>query len=92
MKKRKLLKINTITELGYQLGLPEAFLLNTIQNIDNYYKQFTKKDKKGKSRTFYTANNQLKAVFLVDQLSRMPQFMSEISTLRTMISRIFFQV
>jgi len=62
MKKRQFLKINTVKELSYQLGLPEAFLISTANNIDNCYRKFTDKDKKGKERTFYVANDNLKKV------------------------------
>jgi len=62
MKKRQFLKINTIKELSYQLGLPEAFLINTADKIDNCYRKFTDKDKKGKERMFYVANENLKKV------------------------------
>jgi hypothetical protein len=62
MKKRQFLKINTVKELSYQLGLPEAFLISTADKIDNCYRKFTDKDKKGKERTFYVANDSLKKV------------------------------
>jgi len=62
MKKRQFLKINTTKELSYQLGLPEAFLISTADNIDNCYRKFTDKDKKDKERIFYVANNNLKKI------------------------------
>jgi len=62
MKKRQFLKINTVKELGYQLGLPEAFLVGISNNVDSCYKKFTGKDKKGKERTFYEANEKLKKI------------------------------
>lgn len=62
MKKRQFLKINTVEEFGYQLGLPQAFLISTVKNIDGCYKRFIKKDKKGKGRVFYDANNNLKKI------------------------------
>jgi len=62
MKKRQFLKINTVKELSYQLGLPEAFLISSANKIDNCYRKFTDKDKKGKERTFYVANENLKKV------------------------------
>jgi hypothetical protein len=62
MKKRQFLKINTIEELGYQLGLPGAFLIRTAGHIKHCYKKFTDIDKKGKERTFYKVNNDLKKI------------------------------
>lgn len=62
MKKRASLKINTIKELGLQLGLPEDFLIRTSNHIDQCYKKFTGTDKKGKERPFYKANNDLKKI------------------------------
>jgi hypothetical protein len=62
MKKRQFLKINTIEELGYQLGLPKKFLESTIDNIENCYEPFKDYDKKGKEREFYNANNNLKKI------------------------------
>jgi len=62
MKKRQFLKINTVKELGYQLGLPEAFLMNVMKDIENCYKPFKGSDKKGKERIFYKANNNLKKI------------------------------
>ncbi|MCK9438530.1 MAG: reverse transcriptase family protein [Bacilli bacterium] len=62
MKKRKLLNINTISELSRQIGLPEEFLLRVSENINNYYEKFEARDKKGKERSFYSANNDLKKI------------------------------
>jgi len=62
MKRRQFLKINTVQEFGYQLGLPEAFLISTAEDIKGCYRQFIKKDKKGKERRFYVANNDLKKI------------------------------
>lgn len=62
MKKRQFLKINTVKELGYQLGLPDNFLKSTTNNIENCYKPFKDCDKKGKEREFYKANDSLKKI------------------------------
>lgn len=62
MKKRQYLKINTVRELSYQFGLPEAFLIKTIDKVDKSYKKFSEKDKKGKERVFYNANENLKKI------------------------------
>jgi diphthamide synthase subunit DPH2 len=62
MKKRQFLKINTVKELSLQLGLPEAFLITTVDSIEACYRKFTDKDKKGKERIFYVANDNLKKV------------------------------
>lgn len=62
MKKRSSLNINTVPELSRQIGLPEAFLLSTSENINKYFKKFKDKDKKGKEREFYSANDDLKKI------------------------------
>ena len=62
MKKRRFLKINTSRELGYQLGLPEAFLIRIMKSIQAHYKTFPDRDKKGKERIFYSADLDLKKI------------------------------
>ena len=62
MKTRAFLKINTTKELSLQLGLPEVFLLRIADHIGHCYKKFIDKDKKGKERIFYKANNDLKKI------------------------------
>lgn len=62
MKKREKLKINTLQELSIQLSLPEDFLLKTSDNLNSHYNKFKKTDKKGKERTFYDADKQLKSI------------------------------
>ena len=62
MKKRQFLNINTIKELGYQLVLPQDFLIKIADNVDGHYRKFIKADKKGKERPFCDADKELKKV------------------------------
>ena len=62
MKKRKILKINTIKELGLQLDLPVDFLLKKADCIESSYKKFKDKDKKGKIREYYVVDSELKFI------------------------------
>lgn len=62
IKQRRFLNINTLDELSKQLGLPLEFMEKIADNIERHYFQFSSKDKKGKERTFYQRNQELKII------------------------------
>lgn len=57
-----MLKINTLKELGLQLGLPVPFLVGTAEKVELYYSKMQREDKKGKLRDLYLANKELKKI------------------------------
>lgn len=59
--KRRYLKINTIDELGKQLGLPPDFLINIADRFNQQYHS-GQIEKKGKIRDVYKAHNSLKLI------------------------------